>query len=85
MYAAVGPIPAIFVGSILGGYLIKRFNLDAVGASKLAVAASTLGIIIGIGMMLLGCPNLNIDGVYSSQHNVSLSSNLYSLNYRLVQ
>lgn len=79
LLVAVGPIPAIFVGSILGGYLIKRFNLDAAGASKLGVATSTLGIFSGIGMMLLGCPNPNIEGVHSNGHNASLSSSLYSV------
>ena len=63
---ALGVVPGIFLGSILGGYLLKRFNMGPVGASKLALAASIGSLLATVCMMVTGCPNPNIAGVTAS-------------------
>uniref|UniRef100_A0AAQ5Z796 Kazal-like domain-containing protein n=1 Tax=Amphiprion ocellaris TaxID=80972 RepID=A0AAQ5Z796_AMPOC len=63
MIGGVG-IPMAVVGTVLGGALMRRFNLSVSGSSKLCTAAILLGMFFAMPMLLIGCPTQTVAGVF---------------------
>lgn len=55
-------VPAGGGGTFLGGYLVKRWNLNCTGIIKLCFVVSMVAVVF-TGSFLLSCPNLNFAGV----------------------
>ena len=51
------------LGIVLGGYLIRRFDLDMVGCAKMATFTSILSICLIIPVFFLKCGSAPIAGV----------------------
>ncbi|CBY36926.1 unnamed protein product [Oikopleura dioica] len=56
-------LPAAGLGIVLGGYLIRRFDLDMVGCAKMATFTSILSICLIIPVFFLKCGSAPIAGV----------------------
>lgn len=61
-------IPMAVLGTVLGGALMRRFNLSVNGASKLCTIAILLCILTALPMLFLGCPTQNIAGVSNNRY-----------------
>ncbi|XP_033645876.1 solute carrier organic anion transporter family member 5A1-like [Asterias rubens] len=68
-YMAVVPVPAVAIGSLLGGYLVKKLNLNAEGATKLALGCSVIALVGQIALLGIGCDSAGIGGVDTPYHN----------------
>lgn len=77
MIGGVG-IPMAVLGTVLGGALMRRFNLSVNGASKLCTIAILLCILTALPMLFLGCPTQNIAGVSNNSYDLlQCSSNCH--------
>lgn len=63
MIGGVG-IPLAVLGTVLGGVLMRRFNLSVRGASKLCTVAIFLCMLSALPMLLIGCPTQTVSGVF---------------------
>uniref|UniRef100_A0A3B4Z7M8 Solute carrier organic anion transporter family member n=1 Tax=Stegastes partitus TaxID=144197 RepID=A0A3B4Z7M8_9TELE len=61
MIGAVG-IPMAVLGTVLGGALMRRFNLSVSGSSKLCTAAILLCMFSAMPLLLIGCPTQTVAG-----------------------
>ncbi|XP_008294076.1 solute carrier organic anion transporter family member 2B1 [Stegastes partitus] len=66
MIGAVG-IPMAVLGTVLGGALMRRFNLSVSGSSKLCTAAILLCMFSAMPLLLIGCPTQTVAGVFPSR------------------
>ena len=57
------------IGSLLGGYLVKKLNLNAEGATKLALGCSVIALVGQIALLGIGCDSAGIGGVDTPYHN----------------
>ncbi|XP_060076397.1 solute carrier organic anion transporter family member 5A1-like [Ylistrum balloti] len=67
-------IPGAVVGILVGGFILKRFQLRPKGAVQLALVLDILAFIGFISFFILGCENLKIAGAtypYSAYYNSS--------------
>uniref|UniRef100_A0A1I8PGJ0 Solute carrier organic anion transporter family member n=1 Tax=Stomoxys calcitrans TaxID=35570 RepID=A0A1I8PGJ0_STOCA len=68
-------VPAGGGGTFLGGYLVKRFNLNCAGIIKLCLMVTVIATLF-TSCFLLSCPNLNFAGVttpYQGFHQMQQS------------
>lgn len=63
-------VPAGGGGTFLGGYLVKKFNLNCAGIIRLCLAVTVVATLF-TSCFLLSCPNLSFAGVTTSYHEVS--------------
>ncbi|XP_022112023.1 solute carrier organic anion transporter family member 5A1-like isoform X2 [Acanthaster planci] len=63
-------IPALACGSILGGYLCRRWKLEIVGQTKLCLACVCIATVFQLLLQAFGCENQPIAGI-----NVDYSGN----------
>uniref|UniRef100_A0A1A8G446 Solute carrier organic anion transporter family member n=1 Tax=Nothobranchius korthausae TaxID=1143690 RepID=A0A1A8G446_9TELE len=63
MMGGVG-IPLAVLGIVLGGALMRRFNLSVGGATKLCTAAILLCMFSFVPMLLIGCPTQRVAGIF---------------------
>ncbi|KAI3374037.1 hypothetical protein L3Q82_022602, partial [Scortum barcoo] len=57
-------IPLAVLGTVLGGALMRRFNLSVSGASKLCFAAILLCMFSAMPLLFIGCPTQRVFGVH---------------------
>ncbi|XP_054844851.1 solute carrier organic anion transporter family member 1B3-like [Eublepharis macularius] len=74
-------LPAVSFGLLLGGFLMKKYKLDMIAATKMAFGTSFLAFLISTLYIILGCENHKVAGLtvpYNEQsvvwHAGSLSS-----------
>uniref|UniRef100_A0ACB8FNB9 Uncharacterized protein n=1 Tax=Sphaerodactylus townsendi TaxID=933632 RepID=A0ACB8FNB9_9SAUR len=74
-------LPAVSVGILLGGFIIKKYKLGLIGITKLAFGASFVAFLISLLYVVMGCENRTVAGLtvsYEGQpvpwHASSLSS-----------
>ncbi|KAM9332886.1 solute carrier organic anion transporter family member 2B1 isoform 2-T3 [Pholidichthys leucotaenia] len=80
MIGAIG-IPLAVLGTILGGALMRRFNLSVRSASKLCTVAILLCMFSALPLLLIGCPTQKVAGVFPERHqNIDMSSDWPSCN-----
>ncbi|XP_072230852.1 solute carrier organic anion transporter family member 2B1 [Leuresthes tenuis] len=63
MIGGVG-IPLAVLGIVLGGAMMRRFNLSVRGASKLCAGAILLCLFSALPLVFIGCPTQKVDGVF---------------------
>lgn len=63
MIGGVG-IPMAVLGIVLGGALMRRFNLSVSASSKLCTVAILLCMFSAMPMLLIGCPTQKVAGVF---------------------
>ncbi|XP_022077434.2 solute carrier organic anion transporter family member 2B1 [Acanthochromis polyacanthus] len=63
MIGGVG-IPMAVVGTVLGGALMRRFNLSVSSSGKVCTVAILLGMFFAMPMLLIGCPTQTVAGVF---------------------
>uniref|UniRef100_A0A146XWM9 Solute carrier organic anion transporter family member n=1 Tax=Fundulus heteroclitus TaxID=8078 RepID=A0A146XWM9_FUNHE len=63
MIGGVG-IPLAVLGIVLGGVLMRRFNVSVHGASKLCSAVILLCLLSALPMIFMGCSSQNVSGVF---------------------
>ncbi|XP_040006295.1 solute carrier organic anion transporter family member 2B1 [Xiphias gladius] len=63
MIGGVG-IPLAVLGTVLGGVLMRRFNVSVSGASKLCTTAILLCTISATPLLFIGCPTQMVAGVF---------------------
>ncbi|XP_069000074.1 solute carrier organic anion transporter family member 2B1 [Embiotoca jacksoni] len=73
MIGGVG-IPLAVLGTVLGGVLMRRFNLSVVGASRLCTAAILLCVFSALPLMLIGCSTQKVAGIFPSSSGGSSCS-----------
>ncbi|XP_038060395.1 solute carrier organic anion transporter family member 5A1-like isoform X2 [Patiria miniata] len=56
-------IPALGLGSILGGYLCRRWKLQVVGQTKLCLACVCTAAVFQVLLFVFGCDNQSIAGI----------------------
>jgi organic anion transporter 3A len=62
IYTGGVAIPGACIGIVLGGFLVKRFQINPIGAAKMAII-SNIFCAIGIFVLIfLGCNNINMAG-----------------------
>ncbi|XP_022083536.1 solute carrier organic anion transporter family member 3A1-like [Acanthaster planci] len=82
-FMGVIPVPAVALGSVLGGYLLKKLSLKADGAMKLALACSVVSLVGQVVLFGVGCDSVGLAGVdvsYSEDpwNRIDLTVNLTS-------
>ncbi|XP_038051197.1 solute carrier organic anion transporter family member 3A1-like [Patiria miniata] len=76
-FMAVIPVPAVALGSILGGYLLKKLSLKAEGAMMLALTCSIIALIGQVVLLGIGCDDTGLAGVdvsYPNKHMIDWTS-----------
>ncbi|XP_054902487.1 solute carrier organic anion transporter family member 2B1 isoform X2 [Poeciliopsis prolifica] len=68
MIGGVG-MPLAVVGVVLGGAMMRRFNMSVAGASKLCATAILLCLISALPMIFIGCPTQRVDGIYPVRYS----------------
>ena len=59
-------VPSAILGALVGGYLVKRFNLDIEGCTRLLMLSSAL-VLVGIFVLLfVRCSGTSSRGIDSS-------------------
>ncbi|CAN9501193.1 unnamed protein product [Ophioblennius macclurei] len=66
-------IPLVVLGTILGGALMRRFNLSVSGASKLCSFAILLCVFTATPLLLIGCPTQKVSGVFPPSKELTCS------------
>ncbi|XP_070699675.1 solute carrier organic anion transporter family member 2B1 [Pempheris klunzingeri] len=67
-------IPLAVLGTVLGGALMRRFNISVSGASKLCTAVILLGLFSSTPLLLIGCPTQRVAGVFPPSTDASSCS-----------
>lgn len=75
-------MPAVAIGSLLGGYLVKKLSLNAEGATKLALGCSIIALVGQISLMFIGCDSAGIAGVDTPYHDSRFITYCFLLNLR---
>ncbi|KAM9847259.1 solute carrier organic anion transporter family member 2B1 isoform 3-T3 [Aulostomus maculatus] len=57
-------IPLAVLGTVLGGFMMRRLNLSTSGASRLCFTAILLCMCSAIPLLFIGCPTQQIAGVF---------------------
>ena len=57
-------IPMAVLGILLGGGLMRKFNLSLTGAGKLCSAVKFLAVCTAIPLLMIGCPTQKVGGVF---------------------
>ncbi len=60
--------PAGVIGNLLGGYIVKRFNLTVKGMLRFIVVSLTSSLILMV-VFLLACDNVDFAGVTVAYEN----------------
>ncbi|XP_046350996.2 solute carrier organic anion transporter family member 4A1-like [Haliotis rufescens] len=81
-YVGLVVIPAGGGGTLLGGYLVKRFNLKVRGILRMCLASTLTVCVLGLGF-LIHCDNVPFAGVNVRYQNSSTSLNIEYLGKRL--
>nr|XP_056703673.1 solute carrier organic anion transporter family member 1B3-like [Euleptes europaea] len=78
-------LPAVSIGLLLGGFIMKKFKLGMVATTKLAFGASITAFLISLLYLVMGCENRKVAGLTVSYegptvpwHASSLSSSCNS-------
>ncbi|KAK3087583.1 hypothetical protein FSP39_007828 [Pinctada imbricata] len=75
-------IPGAVVGILVGGFILKRFQLQPKGAIQLTLLLNALALVGFLSFLTLGCKNLKIAGAtipYHTPSNAFNSTDLESL------
>ena len=56
-------IPCVVVGTLIGGVIMKKFNLGALGAAKLIAASTFVASLAIFPMLFIGCETIDIAGI----------------------
>ncbi|KAM4576741.1 solute carrier organic anion transporter family member 2B1-like [Odontesthes bonariensis] len=70
MIGGVG-IPLAVLGIVLGGAMMRRFNLSVHGASRLCLVAILLCMFSALPLLFIGCPTQKVDGVFPPSANAT--------------
>ena len=62
-------VPAYGFGAILGGILVKRLGLQAMGSTKMSMICSISCCLLAISFIFLGCQNQPIAGITTGYQN----------------
>lgn len=63
IHPGVMNVPAVALGIITGGFLLKRFKLGMVGASRMAMASSITSLCLFCIQYFLHCENTEVAGL----------------------
>ncbi|MBN3289767.1 SO1C1 protein, partial [Polypterus senegalus] len=79
-FIGVTNMPAISLGILCSGFIMKKFKLDIYKAVKLGLLTGILGLLATLPLFALSCPNSDIAGVTVSYEGVPVAqpSNLLS-------
>ncbi|TSK13160.1 Solute carrier organic anion transporter family member 1C1 [Bagarius yarrelli] len=73
-------IPAVALGIILGGFVMKKFQLSIIGAARISISAGFLSFIFMLSQYFLYCENAQVAGLTVSYEGFSnISSHQQSL------
>ena len=72
IFSGVVPVPAVALGALLGGYLVKKLNLNAEGAMKLALMCSVIALVGQMALLGIGCDSAGIAGIDTTYHDSRL-------------
>lgn len=56
-------LPAVAIGIITGGYVMKRFKLGIVGAARMSIAASLGSFCLLAVQVFIRCDNAEVAGL----------------------
>lgn len=56
-------IPAVALGIIFGGFVMKRFQLSVLGAAKMSFTSSLLAFVLMLSQYFLHCGNTQVAGL----------------------
>ncbi|CAI5786434.1 solute carrier organic anion transporter family member 1C1-like isoform X2 [Podarcis lilfordi] len=60
---AVTAIPAVCLGIFLGGFIMKKYKIGIVAATKMAYVLSFLAFVISLFYLIVGCENRTVAGL----------------------
>nr|XP_034984078.1 solute carrier organic anion transporter family member 1B3-like [Zootoca vivipara] len=60
---AVTAVPAVCLGMFLGGFIMKKYKLGIVAATKMAYILSFLAFVISLFYLVVGCENRTVAGL----------------------
>uniref|UniRef100_A0A4W4G7B7 Solute carrier organic anion transporter family member n=1 Tax=Electrophorus electricus TaxID=8005 RepID=A0A4W4G7B7_ELEEL len=63
-------LPAVALGIIMGGFMMKRFKLNVLGAAKICIGASFFSFILLLSQYFLSCENSAVAGLTVSYQGV---------------
>ncbi|KAK2832412.1 hypothetical protein Q7C36_015874 [Tachysurus vachellii] len=67
-------LPAVALGIVLGGFVMKKFQLSVLGAAKMSISASFLAFVLMLSQFFLHCGNSEVAGLtvsYGGFPNIS--------------
>lgn len=56
-------IPAVALGMLSGGVVMKKYKLGIMGAAKFAFTTSLLGYFLSLFFLAMGCENSKVAGI----------------------
>ncbi|XP_075066912.1 solute carrier organic anion transporter family member 1C1-like [Mixophyes fleayi] len=74
-------IPAVALGIFSGGIIIKKFQINILGAAKLLLCSSVIGYLIFLSLFALGCDRSSVAGLtvsYEGTSDISYEDNAVS-------
>ncbi|KAI4889888.1 hypothetical protein NFI96_023910 [Prochilodus magdalenae] len=66
-------IPSAMLGIMVGGMVLRRFNLSVRASAALCTIAVLLAIIFALPLLVLGCPTQEVAGIYSKNNHQDCS------------
>lgn len=61
--AGIINIPAVALGMLLGGVIMKKFKFGIMAAAKFAFGTSLLGYFLSLFFFAMGCENAKVAGI----------------------
>lgn len=56
-------LPAVALGIVLGGFVMKRFQLSVLGAAKMSISSSFIAFVLMLSQFFLHCGNSEVAGL----------------------
>ncbi|KAG9280427.1 solute carrier organic anion transporter family member 1C1-like [Astyanax mexicanus] len=63
-------LPAVALGILTGGFVMKRFKLNILAASKISIATALLSFILLLSQYFMHCGNTHVAGLTSSYQGI---------------
>lgn len=63
VHSGILNLPAVALGIIIGGFIMKRFKLGVIGAARVSIAASVGALCLLFVQMFLHCDNAQVAGL----------------------
>lgn len=56
-------VPAVALGVLFGGFVMKKFQLSVLGAAKMSISSSFLAFVLMLSQFFLHCGNTQVAGL----------------------